>query len=94
MTGSSQNDSARATAIATASRFSGSVVDGVAGLPVRVELGVEPPQRLDLHGVAHPAQHPGLHPVGEALAGLAGQDGPHGGEVEAQGLVAPRSAAR
>ena len=65
------------------------VIDGIPRLPIRIELGVEPPQRLDLHGVAHPPQYPRLDALRQALAGLAGQHGPHGGKVEPEAVAVP-----
>ena len=81
--GSSQNDSARAMASAIGKRVLGPVPHDIARQPLRPELRVEAPERLDLHRVGHPSQQPALDPAPL----LAGEHGPHGGEVEPEVLV-------
>ena len=82
MSGSSKNDSARATAIDAAEQVLGRVVARVARVPLGLELLVERPQRLDLHRVAHALEEPLLRAVHEPVAGFAGEHGPERREVQ------------
>ena len=65
----------------------GSVEHHVAGEPLGLVLGVEPPQGLDLGEARQSLQEPPLGPLHGPVALVPRQRGAQGGEIEAESLV-------
>ena len=66
----------------------GGVEDHIAGEPLGLVLGVEPPEGLNLGEVGEALEEPALGPLHGPVPLVSRQGGAQGGEVEAQSLVA------